>query len=175
MSATLILHMPQLSPRDQRELKEIFFETSAKKDFRDGAEKEAFYQKYLGFYLTHYPQWVWIAKGSRVLGYVVGMPNTSDPKLHQLQPHLQTFQKYFKDYPAHLHINLHAEARGMGLGSKLLQEMVIKLQQANITGLHIMTGPDSRNKTFYQRLGFDFEVTLNFLSSPICLMGKRLE
>lgn len=174
MSATLILHIPQLSQKDLRELKEIFFESSSKKEFKDEAERETFYQKYLGFYLTHYPEWVWIAKGSRVLGYVVGAPVTNDPRLRELQPHLQTFHQYFKDYPAHLHINLHAEARGMGLGSKLLQEMVIKLQQAKITGLHIMTGPDSRNKSFYQRLGFDFEVTLNFLGSSILFMGKRI-
>jgi ribosomal protein S18 acetylase RimI-like enzyme len=174
MSATLILNEPQLSEKEERELREIFFETSAKKDFKDHAEKEAFFHKYLGFYLENYPAYVWVAKGSRILGYVVGMPNTDDPRVHQIQPHLKIFSPYFKDYPAHLHINLHAEARGMGLGSKLLQEMVFKLQEANITGLHIMTGPDSRNKTFYQRLGFDFEVTLNFLGSPILLMGKRL-
>lgn len=174
MSATLIFHAPQLSEKDQRELREIYFETSAKKDFKDAAEKEAFFYKYLGFYLENYPDYVWIAKSSHILGYVVGMPHTEDPRAHQIQPHLKIFSEYFKDYPAHLHINLHAEARGMGLGSKLLQEMVIKLQEANITGLHIMTGPSSRNKTFYHRLGFDFEVTLNFLGSPILLMGKRL-
>lgn len=174
MSATVIYNPKSLSPKQLSELKDIFFESSTKKDFKDQAEKDAFYDKYLGFYLTHYPEYFWVAEADKILGYVAGAPTTSDPWLHQVQPHLQTFESYFKDYPAHLHINLHSEARGMGLGSKLLQELANQLQDSNITGLHIMTGTDSRNKSFYQRLGFSFEVTLNFLGTPILLMGKRL-
>lgn len=174
MSAPVIFNNPQLSEQDLVELREIYFESSAKKEFKDDEEKKAFYWKYLGFYLTHFPEYVWIAKSHRVLGYVVGMPHSQDEEILKIQPHLKIFEKHFQDYPAHLHINLHAESRGMGLGSKLLTELERQLQRCNITGLHIMTGPDSRNKNFYSRLGFDFEVTLEFGGSPILLMGKRL-
>lgn len=175
MPETLILNNPELDEVDLKELREIYFESSARKDFKDDSEKEAFFWKYLGFYLEHYPEFVWIAKGSRILGYVVGSPLSDDSALYSIQPHLETFKNYFKDYPAHLHINLHSDARGQGLGSKLLKELEEQLQELDITGLHIMTGVDSRNKNFYTRLGFDFQKTLEFSGHPILFMGKDLK
>lgn len=174
MSAPVIYRPKTFSQKQIAELKEIFFESSSKKDFKDKAEKEAFYDKYLGFYLTYYADFFWVAEADKILGYLAGSPSTDDSRLHQIQPHLKVFESYFKDYPAHLHINLHSEARGMGLGGKLVNEFKKQLQESKITGLHIMTGTDSRNKSFYQRLGFDFEVTLNFLGNPILLMGSRM-
>lgn len=174
MSAPVILNNPQLSENDLQELKGIFFDSSTRKEFKDPEEKEAFYWKYLGFYLTHHPELLWIAKSERILGYIVGIADSENEELLRIQPHLSTFKAYFKDYPAHLHINLHNESRGMGLGSKLLSELENQLQQAGIIGLHIMTGPDSRNKNFYSRLGFNFEVTLEFRGADVLLMGKRL-
>lgn len=173
MSAPLILHPTELTLDQMAELKEIFFESSAKKEFKDQKEKDDFFWKYLGFYLVNFPDYVWIARLGRILGYVVGAPITNDPQIYEIQPHLKSFEAFFNDYPAHLHINCHAEARGLGVGSKLLKELENKLQEAQITGLHIMTSPESRNKNFYKRLGFDFEVTLNSSGSPILLMGKR--
>jgi GNAT superfamily N-acetyltransferase len=164
-----------MDEKDLKELKEIYFESSARKDFKDVAEKDAFYWKYLGYYLQHFPEFVWIAKGERILGYVVAAPASDDPALYKIQPHLEIFKKYFKDYPGHLHINLHNDARGQGLGSKLLLELEKQLQSLDITGLHIMTGVDSRNKNFYTRLGFDFQMALEFSGHPILLMGKSLK
>lgn len=174
MPETLILNNPELSEKDLKELREIYFESSARKEFKDEAEKENFFWKYLGFYLEHYPEHVWIAKGERILGYVVGSPVSSDPALYKIQPHLEIFKNNFKDYPAHLHINLHNDARGQGLGSKLLLELEKQMQGLDITGIHIMTGVDSRNKNFYTRLGFNFQKTLEFSGHPILLMGKSL-
>ncbi len=175
MSETLIFNPSQISEKDLKELREIYFESSARKEFKDESEKEAFYWKYLGFYLEHFPEFVWIAKGERVLGYIVGAPDTEHPELLRIQPHLEIFRPYFKSYPAHLHINLHRDARGQGLGSKLLREWEAQLQRLNITGLHIMTGVESRNKNFYTRLGFDFQKTLEFSGHPVLFMGKTLK
>ena len=175
MSETLILNSPKLSEKDLQELREIYFESSAKKDFKDEKEKENFYWKYLGFYLEHFPEYVWIAKGERILGYVVGAPRSDLPELLKIQPHLEIFRPLFKVYPSHLHINLHSDARGQGLGSRLLTELEVQLQRLDITGLHIMTGVESRNKNFYTRLGFDFQKTLEFSGHPILFMGKELK
>lgn len=175
MSETLILNQSPLSKQDLAELREIYFQSSARKDFKDDAEMEAFYWKYLGFYLDQFPEFVWIAKSHRVLGYVLGSPRSDYPELLNIQPHLKVFKECFKNYPAHLHINLHSDARGQGLGSKLLNEFERQLQSLDITGLHIMTGTDSRNKNFYTRLGFDFQKALEFSGHPILLMGKSLK
>jgi ribosomal protein S18 acetylase RimI-like enzyme len=169
-----IVKLTHPSDQDLRELREIYFETSARKDFRDEAEKEAFFQKYLGSYLSRFPEYLWVAKEGRILGYMVASPVTKDPDFYRLQPHLESFESFFKDYPAHLHVNFHQDARGMGLGGKLFSELEKQFQRSGIRGIHIMTGPDSRNKSFYQRLGFNFEVTLDFKGTPILMMGKSL-
>ncbi len=169
-----IIKLTRPTPQDLSELREIYFESSAKKDFQNEAEKEAFYQKYLGHYLDHFPEFVWVAREGRILGYMVAAPVTQDPDLYHIQPHLQVFEAYFKEYPAHLHVNFHPMARGMGLGSKLFSELEKQFQGMKIRGIHIMTGPDSRNKMFYQRLGFNFEKTLDFRGNPILMMGKSL-
>ncbi len=169
-----IVKLTNPTAKDLQELKEIYYESSSRKDFKDAADKEAFFQKYLGYYLSHFPEYVWVAKTDRILGYMIGAPETKLPDFYRLQPHLEAFENYFRDYPGHLHVNFHADARGMGLGSKLFSELEKEFQRMKIRGVHIMTGPDSRNKSFYQRLGFNFEVTLDFKGSPILLMGKSL-
>ena len=157
-----------------RQLREIYFESSARKVFADEKEKEAFFQKYMGWYLTHYPEYAWVALGDKVLGYVVVSPTSSEEELNKIQPHLEVFSEYFHDYPANLHINLHHESRGLGVGQKLMQMVFESLQKHNIRGLHIMTSSDARNKSFYARLGFSFEVQLPFNGVSILFMGKSL-
>lgn len=162
------------SPEDLTELEDIFFESSSKKDFRDEAERRAFFEKYLGVYLRRFPEFFWVARDERILGYMAGAPLTLDPELEKLQPHLLNFKDYLPDYPAHLHVNLHRDARGLGLGSKLFSELEDQLQGMKIRGIHIMTGPDSRNKSFYEKLGFNFQKTLSFQGGAILFMGKSL-
>ncbi len=62
----------------------------------------------------------------------------------------------------------------MGVGSKLIAEAEKELRALNIKGLHIMTGHDAANKSFYKKLGFDFQTELNFQGSTILFMGKSL-
>ena len=153
------------------QIENIFFETSTKKDFKDQKERDQFKWKYLGYYLSHYPQYAWIAvKEEQVLGYLIGMPFTQDHSLYQLQPHLKAFESHFQAYPAHLHINCHPLAQGQGVGRGLVSKFIQQLKFEKVPGLHIMTGPASDNRKFYQKLGFDFEVTAN----SILLMGIRI-
>lgn len=169
-----IVKLTLATKKDLEELREIFFESSSRKDFKDDADKNHFFEKYLGLYLRRFPEYFWVAREGRILGYMAGAPVTRDPELYGIQSHLSTFESYFQEYPAHLHVNFHPDARGMGLGSKLFSELEKQLQETGIRGIHIMTGPDSRNKSFYHRLGFTFEVTLSYQGTPILLMGKSL-
>lgn len=149
----------------------IFFESSTKKDFKNQQEKDAFEWKYLGFYLAHYPEYAWVAvKNSKVLGYVLGMPFSQDPSLYGIQPHMRAFEERFKKYPAHLHINCHADSRGQGVGKMLVEKILSQMKQEGVKGLHIMTGPESENRHFYKKMHFNFEVTIN----SILFMGVEL-
>ena len=134
-------------------------------------EKNQFEWKYLGFYLGHYPEYAWVAiENDKVLGYVLGMPWTQDPTLYEIQPHLKAFENFYPDFPAHLHINCHSQSRGKGIGKILVQKCLGQMSENNIRGLHIMTGPASDNRVFYQRLGFNFVKELN----SILFMGIRI-
>ena len=174
MPETLILNY-----KDQRiqladfraQVDAIFFEASTRKEFKDQEEREAFNWKYLGFYLAHYPEYAWLAlKEETVLGYVVGMPFSHDPSLYLLQPHLKAFASSFEKFPAHLHINCHPEARGLGVGKRLVLQLVEQLKSEGVVGLHILTGSSSDNRFFYEKLGFD---SLR-IEGSILLMGKTL-
>lgn len=174
MSATVVPYL-SVKGKVEEELKEIFFESSTKKEFKDEAEKEAFYFKYLGFYLSHYPELAWVAlQKEKVLGYVVVAPETNTSELQKIQPHLSVFHKDSEKFPAHLHINCHFESRGMGVGKALVETVIDALKTKNIKGLHIMTGPASKNRSFYKKLGFEYETESNFHGSPILFMGKSL-
>jgi hypothetical protein len=45
----------------------------------------------------------------------------------------------------------------------LVQKLLGQLKDRKIPGLHIMTGPNSENKVFYQKLGFDYEIEMNLI------------
>lgn len=156
------------------EIKEIYFESSTRKTFKDEKEKEDFFYKYVGFYLKHFPKLAWVAVDKKVLGYVVAAPASNGAELERIQPHMHAFRGHFLNYPAHLHINCHEDSRGMGVGRQLVSLVENELKRMKIPGLHIMTGVDATNQEFYKKLGFDFQVKENFQGSPILFMGKRL-
>ena len=55
-------------------------------------------------------------------------------------------------YPAHLHINVDAGYRGLGIGRRLIEQYWADLRAARIPGVHLFCGPDPVE--FYRRLGF---------------------
>lgn len=156
------------------EVKEIFYESSTRKEFKDQAEKDSFFYKYVGYYLKHFPELAFVAVENRVLGYIVGSPFSDESELDSIQPHLKIFAKEFTEFPAHLHINCHHESRGKGVGVQLVEALERSLIQRKIKGLHIITGADARNAHFYKKLGFFHESMEDFQGSRLLLMGKRL-
>jgi GNAT superfamily N-acetyltransferase len=156
-----------------QELRDIFFESSSKKEFASAAERESFFRKYFGIYLELYPMHIWIAHKEKVLGYCLGAP-IFDQRILELQPHLEIFRDLMEFYPAHLHINLHHDARGQGLGALLLKALEDDLTNLKISGLHLMTAADARNRAFYQRLGYHHEESRSYQGAAILFMGKRL-
>jgi ribosomal protein S18 acetylase RimI-like enzyme len=157
------------------DLRDIFFETSSIKVFKDEASKEIFFTKYLGFYLEHFPHLCFVVeREKRILGYVVGATESLSVALLSLQPHLEVFRDAILQYPAHLHINFHADAQGHGFGRNLISHLESVLKTHDIHGLHIMTGPNAPNRFFYQKLGFTFEIVKEFQTSSILFMGKTI-
>jgi hypothetical protein len=95
-------------------------------------------------------------------------------KMFELTPHLHAFKELFKTYPAHLHINMSAECRGMGHGGLLIEAAQKILVENNILGLHIITAPDARNRGFYHKNGFTDEQVCEYKGIELLFMGKQL-
>ena len=61
----------------------------------------------------------------------------------------------YKEYPAHLHIDLLPQLQGLGCGRKLMEVFFNALRELEVPGLHL--GVDSANEgaiKFYEKLGF---------------------
>jgi GNAT superfamily N-acetyltransferase len=128
----------------------------------DPTAAAAFQNLWLEQYLEHEPDLVTLALAkprptseADVLGYILGCridPATS-PRFAALS-YFQEFAAQTAIWPAHLHINLDARARGQGIGAHLVEALCRRLGDEGVTGLHAVTGRDQRNVSFYTRLGF---------------------
>ncbi|GHA21178.1 hypothetical protein GCM10007989_15480 [Devosia pacifica] len=125
-----------------------------------------------------------LAEEDRVLGYVVGTPDTQ-AFAQKLEEHWWPVQRrrlagrqavrkkdqsvldivaspsmppeeIVADYPAHLHINLLPKAQGKGNGRMLIEAELEALRQAGAEQVHLGVSPSNdRAKAFYARLGFE--------------------
>lgn len=58
------------------------------------------------------------------------------------------------EYPAHLHVNVGAAYRGMGVGARLLARFLEDLRKAGIRGVHV-SAASPEGAAFFRKLGFD--------------------
>lgn len=158
----------------KHQLREIFFESSARKEFKDEAEREAFFQKYAGIYISLYSDLIFVANQGKVLGYCLGTSNSLDAVILDLQPHVRIFEDLFAEYPGHFHINCRVDARGCGVGAQLLEHFEKHLRTLQIPGVHLITSPDARNRSFYIRQGYCFEARRAFEGKELLFLGKKI-
>jgi ribosomal protein S18 acetylase RimI-like enzyme len=65
-------------------------------------------------------------------------------------------EPYAERYPAHLHIDLLPELQGQGWGRRLVDTLVLALQQRGVEGLHLVASSDNTGAlAFYPRVGFE--------------------
>jgi len=86
--------------------------------------------------------------GWKTLGYIYRMIRTG--LLHEY-PEVD-----LSEYPAHLHINLRANCRGLGLGKGLMQAWLDQLRELGIKGVHL--GTTDQNVAackLYEKMGFE--------------------
>lgn len=153
----------------------IFFAASGVQTFADAPAKSAFRQRWLGLYLTDWPQHVHVAIGpdGALAGYLVGCPvdPARDPRFAEIG-YFQTFASQCAAFPAHLHINLVPAARSQGLGGRLISAFAGDVARAGLPGLHIVTGQSARNVGFYQQQGFVLIAQAPWRTSTVVFMGR---
>ena len=155
----------------------IFFEASGRK-FTPGPEREAYRERWLGRYLQCGTDVVLLAKdaGQTVAGYLVGA--LEDPSEQRRFDDVPYFRHEFRDlcrrYPAHLHINIAPAFRSSGLGAQLIEAFAAHAREAGAPGMHVVTGKEARNVTFYARCGFSELGTAVWNDGSIVFLGKSL-
>lgn len=182
---------PSLLPR----VEEIFFTSSAVQQFTDDAHRARFKARWLGRYLDHFPGSFFVALARDperrepafgqdraqkeiaddvVLGYLAGC--LEDPRKNPLFADLAYYQAFGAlcgTYPAHLHINVAAEARSRGVGAALIEAFAAQCASAGLPGLHLVTDERARNVRFYERNGFKILATTLSHNVPVVFMGRR--
>lgn len=156
---------------------DIFFVSSATQSFTSDAERAAFRERWLGRYLTHFPQCCFVAvdPGDRVLGYVCGALDdpARDPRFSDIGYFSQLAAETAR-FPAHLHINLAPEARNRGTGGRLIEAFCAQARAQGAPGVHVVTSAASRNRSFYARSGFNHVVEADWNGHRIVLLGRTL-
>ncbi|WP_158583988.1 GNAT family N-acetyltransferase [Salinibius halmophilus] len=168
-----------VQPSDEAAIVDICYETRSVDIAEEG--KYAFALRWALPYLRDDPQFCFVAViGEQVIGYIVGTPDTKQQVLNferNILPEMQTlidgshpFANQFlnggkldpavtellDDYPAHLHINMTSDCRGLGVGARLIKELEHQLISHNVTGIHL--GVNKQNMAavrFYQHQGYD--------------------
>lgn len=152
------------------EFKDIFFESALKKTFSNNEERKIFLDSWTKYYLDECTNdlWVAVSESQKLLGYLTGCQDSSRAAV-QLQKGISSynvFEDLFAEFPAHLHINFAPEARGQGLGSKLISTFQNDVNKP----VHIVTSPNARNVNFYRKNGFQFEVIRAFADYELLFM-----
>ncbi|MBC87202.1 MAG: hypothetical protein CL677_08490 [Bdellovibrionaceae bacterium] len=169
----------ELNEVQRQKIVEIFFESSSKKDFTNEVEAFSFFYKWTVYYFSaKYPGESFLYNGvnGNPLGYLSGTDNSlkAQPYFDQINTCYSIFEEEFKRFPAHFHINVAAEARGNRIGSQLIQRYTDHLRHKNISGVHIVTAANARNRDFYRQNGFIHEVEKTCRKVPLVFMGKIL-
>ena len=158
------------------QIEDIFFMCSSIKDFESLDKKNAFYKRWTGPYFDHCLDDFYVAldSGDRVLGYLSGCSDTIGKKQHFLEFAVyDLFSDLLAEYPAHLHINCHSDTQGKGVGSQLIAHYDQVLQKKSAEGLHIITTPDAKNISFYQKNGFSFSEVRKLGKTDLQFMGIK--
>jgi GNAT superfamily N-acetyltransferase len=154
---------------------ETIFFAAAGRAFASEREREAFRERWLGRYLVHFPEHVILARHGDVVGYIVGAH--TDPAQDRLFSDVRFFQDFAavtKLFPAHLHINVAHEYRGLGIGRGLIELFCDAARAARLPGVHVVTGKAARNVAFYERAGFVHRVCMTWNGKEIVLLGREL-
>jgi GNAT superfamily N-acetyltransferase len=159
------------------DLEDIFFKSSAKRDFRTNEEQQYFRDMSFGRYTVKHRDSFFVALngGGRAIGYLAGCLK-NPTKLGHFND--VTYFSYIEDicqaYPAHLHINIAEHYRGRGVGTALVERFVNWAEINSVPGIQIVTSNTSRSIPFYRRLRFTqlCEFSWNF-GTAVC-MGRQL-
>ncbi len=165
-----------LRPGVDAQIDAIFFEASSVKSFRDDAHRQAFRWLWLGRYLVDEPEHAFIAmREGRVVGYLVGSLDDPAPRPEFAElTYFHDFADQTSRFPAHLHVNVACEARGRGVGARLVRRFEQHAEAQGVPGVHVVTGDGVRNVGFYERLGYREVARTGSAAKVVVMLALRV-
>lgn len=156
-------------------IKEIFFLSSRRGNVLRGVAREQFFGCWADYYLDNIPDQTLLFKtpSRGIAGYLTGCFNSAAARpLYRDLFYYQAFDKWYKQYPAHFHVNCHPNFRSQGIGRVLVETFVGYASQAGAVGVHLVTGTRARNRRFYERQKFFSQTTCRLNNSYLVLLGR---
>jgi len=167
----------RLPPSLLGQVEAIFFATSVRA-FAPGEERDAFRERWLGRYLMGGTDITLLALAprNRVAGYLVGaLENPAEQARFADIAYLRSdFSELCRGFPAHLHINLAAQFRSMGIGARLIEAFAAAATAGGAHGMHVVTGAGERNVAFYARCGFSEHGRATWNGRVLLFLGRTL-
>ncbi len=153
---------------------EIFFLCSSVKSFRDLRHRSDFYYKWCGGYVDNYPECFFLAmKNEEIVGYLSGSLDSKLALMHLDVPGAHVYEDLFNEFPAHLHINCHPDAQGLGVGRLLIEKFCAYVFTKGISGVHLVTSTDADNLGFYRKLDFVNNYPRLYKGMELLLLGRK--
>ena len=156
---------------------EIFFESSARRDFSTEKEKQAFRETSLGRYIEKHRSSFFVASDDdgRAVGYLAGcLKNPLTLRHFNDISYFRYIEDICPDHPAHFHVNVAGRYRIAELGTALVGRMADWAKVHSVEEIHIVTSSTSRSIPFYRRSGFLQLRTFPWnLGTSVC-MGRKL-
>lgn len=160
--------------KDYSDVKRIFWETSAIKEFSSQSAEDEFINKYLNSYLNNENSLCLVyEENEEVLGYILG-DTILTKQYFKDHPYLLDKKEVLKDYPSHLHINLTQKARSKGIGSLLVNTFCKKLAELSSLGVHLLTAKGAKNVNFYLNLNFFINSEIKINEKEILLLSRKI-
>ena len=159
------------------DIDDIFFQSSAKRDFCGQEERQAFREMSLNRYIEKHRSSFFVALDAdgRAVGYLAGcLENSITLGQFNDVAYFRSIEDICRDYPAHLHVNVAEGYRNRGLGTALVGRFVEWTKLHSVKGIHLVTSSTARSIPFYRRSGFIQLRTFPWNSGISVCMGRKL-
>lgn len=176
--------------KDKERLREICLATAPKKVYEDEVFRERILLMYSDYYTAFESTHCFVAADEKdeAVGYVISAPSFRRyrfkflpllPRLFRLSHSAAKYwlfrlceKQHAKEYPAHLHIDIFPAYHRLGLGTKMMDALMLHLKAIGVKG--VMLGCGAKNlggNAFYEAYGF---TCLSRTADTVC-WGMKLQ
>ncbi len=158
------------------EAEAIFWDSAATKRFAREQARADFRELWFGRYVVHAPGEFFLALGPEgdTLGYLAGALVSDAPPL----PGPDYFAHFPPDliarFPAHIHVNIRADKRSMGVGADLVRAFAEHCRTLAVPGLHAVTALGSGAAAFFEKCGLAPRAEADWRGGDLVFLGLPL-